>query len=68
MSRDHRLGSITQPQKPLGPALPRVGEQIKLKDYPHWPPYTVTAVRGGEVHFRRGATRWIAPIDAVISA
>jgi hypothetical protein len=50
---DYRLGSITQPQKPLGPASDiKPGDRIRVKDYPEWPAYTVISVKGGQVEYR----------------
>jgi len=67
---DYRLGSITQPQKPLGPASDiKPGDRIRVKDYPEWPAYTVISVKGGQVEFRMGRRqRGFAPVDAVIRA
>jgi hypothetical protein len=42
--------------------------EIRLKACPNWPPYTVTAVKGGEVHFERGGTRGYAPVGGVVRA
>jgi hypothetical protein len=67
MSRDH-LNGRHERFKPLGPALSplKPGDQIRLKGAPNWPPYTVTAVKGGEVHFERGGTRGYAPVGGVV--
>jgi hypothetical protein len=65
---DYRLGSITQPQKPLGPASDiKPGDRIRVKHKPEWPAYTVISVKGGQVEFRVDRQRrGFAPVCGVV--